>query len=320
MPMKRKGSWASCGKRYRRPSQPGSSIRGPVKKSTSGTPRLPVQSSADFRACLCSDSLVVPLVGSAVLADIELGYAFLAIASDKTDAAIQLNEFDDVEESEPDDLSASRLGLDKSRGGKDTSTDQSSYLGGQPYDIDEAPFDSILQKLRSNIRLGPSSGKRIDTVSEEDLKMLGSVMQGYGEAVLDLKRLSGRVEGRADLQVKEVALQLQRIKDAMRKVADLRGDSSDDDDEGLLGQGTGGSVDDMKQRYERILRTQQDLGRRLAQVQGKLINNLQPDLSDPEKAWLAETERVAEMMKDTGADSELTTQYQEVSVHFAMRY
>ena len=234
----------------------------------------------------------------------------MAIASDKTAAAIQLNEFDDIEEDKPDELLASRL--DKSAGPKDASANPSSYLGGQAYNITEESFDAVMQKLKSNVRIGPSGGKRIDSVSEEDLKMIGSVMQGYGEAVLDLKQLSGRVEGRADLQVKEVALQLQRIKDAMRKVADLRGDSTDDEDEGLLGQGTGGSVDEMKQRYERILRTQRDLGSRLAQVQGKLINNLQPDLSDTEKAWRAEMERVAEMMKETGEASELTTSYQKV--------
>jgi hypothetical protein len=263
-----------------------------------------------------SESSLVPAVGSAVLADIELGYAFMTIASDKTAAIIQLNEFDDVEETEQDDLLMAPL--DESRGRDEPIVDPSSYLGGQPYNITDKSFDAVIRKLKGSVQLGHLGGKRIDSVSEEDLKMIGNVMQGYGEAVLELKQLSGRVEGRADLQVKEVALQLQRIKDAMRKVADLRGDSSDDEDEGLLGQGTGGSVDDMKQRYERIVRTQKDLGSRLAQAQGKLINNLQPDLSDTEKAWRAEMERVAEMMKETGETPELIIRYQEVGHQIAL--
>jgi hypothetical protein len=261
----------------------------------------------------CDDSRsdVSPITGSTVLADIELGYALLATSFNRSAAVIQLNEFADTEDLEAEDLLASKL--ESSRLGNEA-TVSTSYLINKPYDISPDTFDDISEDLGRLTTTLSSNGERLENITIEDLEAIGKVLRANTDAILEIKRLAGRVEGRADLQVREVGLQLERLRDAMRKVADLRGENPDED-ESLLGHGTGGSVDEMKQRYDRITRTQHEIASRLAKVQGKLKNTLQPDLSDSERAWQAEMERVAELLDQAGDErnsSEMILKLQDV--------
>jgi hypothetical protein len=259
----------------------------------------------------CSETEVKPVLGTTVLADIELGYALLATSSDKSVAVLQLNEFADSEDFAAEDLLATSLSASTS--GKNASS-AASYLGAQPYDVSGPDFDTALADLKEITQTVTSSNQRLDDISIEDLEAIGTVLRANTQAILEMKRLSGRVEGRADLQVKEVGLQLQRLKVAMRKVAELRGEDPENEDDALLGQGTGGSVHDFQQRYDRILKTQQELASRLGKVQGKLKSTLQPDLSDAEKAWQSELQKtVANLEKSDEGKPSMNGEYDLVS-------
>jgi len=246
-----------------------------------------------------SQTEVKPILGATVLADIELGYALLATSSDKTAAVIQLNEFADAEDLGANDLLATSLS--KNTPGQE-GTSSASYLAAKPYDVSGSEFDKALADLRKATQTITNSNQRVDNVSIEDLEAIGTVLRANTHAILEMKKLSGRVEGRADLQVKEVGLQLQRLKGAMRKVAELRGEDPDNEDDALLGQGTGGSVGDFQQRYRRILKTQQELASRLGKVQGKLKSTLQPDLSDAEQAWQTELQKAIDALETSSEE------------------
>jgi hypothetical protein len=241
-----------------------------------------------------SQTEVKPILGATVLADIELGYALLATSSDKTAAVVQLNEFADAEDLGADDLLATSLS--KSTPGQEGSS-SASYLAAKPYDVSRSDFDKALAELRKATQTITNSKQRLDNVSIEDLEAIGTVLRANSHAILEMKKLSGRVEGRADLQVKEVGLQLQRLKGA-----ELRGEDPENEDDALLGQGTGGSVNDFQQRYNRILKTQQELASRLGKVQGKLKSTLQPDLSDAEQAWQTELQKAADALETSSEE------------------
>jgi hypothetical protein len=264
---------------------------------------------ADYALCV-RQSALLPVVGIAVISDIDIGYALLALTSERDCIGLPMNEFEHAPTQEVESLGLSRMSLAGANSSSEVAEPLTSYLGGETSrDWDYTP---ILKAKDQRMEIVQSVGsKRLDDVSATDLKTMGTLTQAYGEAILEVKKIANRVEGRADLQVKEVAWQLQRLKEAMKKVAELKGEQSDDHDEGLLGQGVGGSVDDMKKRFERIMRTQRDINQRVTSVQTTLMNNLQPGLTVKETEWQAELQRTEALL--SGGESSLDGKRSSVS-------
>lgn len=252
-----------------------------------------------------------------VVADIDLGYALLSLTSKRQLVVVPLDHHLPSATSITDKL----VPLDASVDAPVVAETEamSSFLTDHAFTVTPQDFDAILAgKSQRQETIGQRGSRPLNEITTDDLRIMGTLMQMFSQAVLEVKKLSNRVEGRADLQVKEVGLQLQRLKTAMIKVDQLNskrpihGDGAsddaaangnDDDDNDLLGDGAAiTSVNEIKTRLSRISSTQTTLARRLEAAHAKLSTKWEPELGHDEREWAAEMARVERSLDTQGGE------------------
>jgi hypothetical protein len=166
--------------------------------------------------------------------------------------------------------------------------------------VPPAPLDAqkgLPKNTRIALPTNIAKGKELE-ITPETLRFLGQAVQSYRGETRDIVSAANVVQGRLELQLKELSRQLGKLAEVERIV-----ESDKKKAEGALGG-----------RLEKAREKQRELLARLDRVLQRLMDSHQPVLSTYEKQWFEELARMeAQISKDkTGSGRTLQARLDQV--------
>lgn len=222
------------------------------------------------------------VVAVAVVSDVYLSYSFLALTAELQLVALELNLRiinDDVDGEWANDTPSS-ITDGAGRG-------YVSLLGSGPAFVPPDPFKSVSGLPSQPLLAGSNTGlggKAELKVTPETLRFLGKTVERFRGEIRDVVRAGNAVQGRLDVQVREMQRQLERLADIRRRTAEVR--------EGTDGAAPAGTSK-LEQRLARVSGTQRELVSRTDRILQRLMDAHHPSLSVYERKWFEELERMA---------------------------
>lgn len=129
--------------------------------------------------------------------------------------------------------------------------------------------------------LSDADRKPLTSITPDHLRLLGKTVTSLLTDVRAARSASSVVQSRLDLQLKELARQLDKVAEVSDSVAELKG------------------VEGLEARVGRVAEGQAKLVARVDRLLQRLMDRSQPVLSETERKWFDELER---MRSDVGAD------------------
>ncbi|CDR99741.1 uncharacterized protein SPSC_02573 [Sporisorium scitamineum] len=222
---------------------------------------------------------VNPVTAVAILSDVYLSYAFLAVTADLQLVGVELSLR--VEQDELDS-SASR-GQATALRASDSANPPKQYvslLGDGPAFQPPAIFaqSAGVQGLPQHPRRAALSGTSTKSelqITPDLLRALGKTVETYRHEIRDVVSAGNAVQARLDLQVREMTRQLEKLNTIRLRCQSL------------------GSKGTLGERVQKIAATQVQLVARIDKALQRLMDSHQPSLSMYEKKWFEELERIA---------------------------
>ncbi|WVR08211.1 hypothetical protein IAU60_005258 [Kwoniella sp. DSM 27419] len=212
-----------------------------------------------------------PIVGTAHLCNIDLGYGVVALASSGQLAFVETN----LRVAETSTVLPSETG-GQSKSAKSEVANPS--LLAKPLD-----FTGLISTLRepstaynplSTLRKGiPEANKPVEKVTTDHLRVLGEIAKQIQPRSQAVRSASRAIEGRLDLEVQELQRQIRMLRECQTKIAMLK-------------------KTEASERAKRLLEKQQDLTGRLDGMLRRVDRGPGPEVSQAEKQWFDEVERL----------------------------
>lgn len=236
------------------------------------------------------------MIGFAVINDVFLGYAAIAIQADMRISGIELafRTHRSTENGEdPTDMDIQSPLLENGHS-EETISQRYAVFG----DASPLSLPSLLssrntpQRISARFASPPNSSKGTRATREakptieltiESLKFLGSTVESLDKAIRELTSAGNIVQDRLGLQLSEIPKQVDKLLDTDAK---LEQHSSN------LGART-------TKRLEQIKQDQDNLNARADRILQRLMDASQPDLSLQEQEWIDELERVQRLTGDS---------------------
>lgn len=219
-----------------------------------------------------------PVTAVAILSDVYLSYAFLAVTADLQLVGVELSLRVEHDGADSPPAMAQELGLSESKLPKP----YVSLLGEGPAFQAPAVFaaGSGVQGLPSHPRRAAMAGasKGEVQVTPDTLRALGKTVESYRHEIREVVSAGNAVQARLDLQVREMTRQLSKLDQIRARCA-------------ALGSGDGPSV--LGERVARLASTQVALVGRIDRALQRLMDSHQPSISVYERRWFDELERIA---------------------------
>lgn len=216
--------------------------------------------------------------GLVIFSDVYLSYGLLGLSSASRLAALELElRFDPV----ADSIGAAVAQPDTPPKARSTELGYVSLLSENRFDFDKV-LKSGTKPLDARSALAEVPKKPLETIDAATLRALGGAIALVQERTHALDAASEQIEQRLDLQIKEVARQLERVTDLI---------------EGLNASTGPG------ERVDQVLARQLVLVSRVDKALQRLMDDQQPILSDVEKRWFQELERLRENVRGAGGIS-----------------
>ena len=244
--------------------------------------------ASEIRQLVSAESKHV--VGASVLCNISLGYAVLALASSGQLAALEL-DFHSTALAVTTQFDANTL-IEKVA--EDEEEDPASLLLSSAFAVDALISDVRVQLARLSptaVRsMIPKPKVQLQEISANDLKTIGALVALVQEVIQAVKSASEEVEHRLYVQLKEYQRHIRLVKDVVSTVDSLKASSTS--------------------RVESLLEKQVTMEGRLDDVVGRLVSGKGDQLSEKEKQWMEELERLRSRVRE---GSGLVNKVKEVS-------
>jgi hypothetical protein len=154
---------------------------------------------------------------------------------------------------------------------------------------------------------GIDAKKPITEVDSNSLRVLGRLAEIYSEGKSQMESLSDNTERRLDTQVLEVKRQLKRLQEIISTIDCLSVPGSKGED-----------LPSMEERLDAVASKQENYLERLDKVTQVLMNGAHPELTNKEKEWMEELDRVKKQVGGEGRSlvgrlNVVSAEYREVS-------
>ncbi|KAL8291645.1 hypothetical protein RQP46_001903 [Phenoliferia psychrophenolica] len=241
---------------------------------------------------LKTDTTDRPVVGLVVVNDVYLGYSLLVLTSALQLVAIALHL-----RVPPLPISSASIPSSSSHQqhapSRLSSSDPPAYLSlleGTPFTPPTLLSQSSRSSLPSVPRRTSSTSTPLTTITPTSLRSLGTTVNEFRAQIHALVGASNAVQVRLETQMKELSRQLRKLEELSRLSAELRRSTTSDS------SGEGG----LQGRLEKVTRNQEELVRRTDRVLQRLMDAHEPELSQYERKWFAELERLEKEIEGAG--------------------
>lgn len=214
------------------------------------------------------------MAGLTLFSDVYLSYGLLGLSSTSRLAALELElRFDPSTESTSSPVPAPGTPAK-------APADQGyiSLLTENRFDFDKV-IKTATVPLDTRSVLGKTSSKPLETIDADTLRALGNAIALVQERTHAVDAASAQIERRLDLQIKEVARQLERVSSLIDNLNKVKGPGA---------------------RVDQVLERQLNLVTRVDKALQRLMDDQQPVLSDVEKRWFKELERLRDNVRGAG--------------------
>ncbi|GAA5898603.1 hypothetical protein JCM8208_004711 [Rhodotorula glutinis] len=241
-----------------------------------------------------------PVEGLALLNDVYLGYSLILVTAALQPVGIELAlRIDDSATALDGGLAASTAAGGPATPAKPTAAAAStepayvSLLSQSPFTV-----PAILSRPRTALpvlpRLPTTTGEL--RITPDTLRQLGKHVQATQTAMRDLVAASGVVSARVELQMRELARQVDKVRELDERRAELGRSVG----AGAAGAGQGGEAGGVEARVRAAEERQHALLARTDRVLQRLVEGHQPQVSAVERKWFDELERLSDQV-DGGA-------------------
>lgn len=201
-----------------------------------------------------------PIIGGLTVCNITLGYGLLALASSHQMAGVEL------------DFRVTTDSFQHMQPVVEDEADHSSLLLAKPVDFGKVVALPAFNP-KSLARKLPESNRPIQTISPAHLRVIGEIISQIRQRVETIRSASLIIENRLDLQMQEYQRQIKLLKETRDKIDSLKSSGS-------------------RSRAETLLEGHGTLGARLDKAVVGLSGMKRSELSQGEKKWAEELERL----------------------------
>ncbi|KAJ9097833.1 hypothetical protein QFC19_006623 [Naganishia cerealis] len=188
-----------------------------------------------------------------------------------------------------------------------------SLLSQHIYDIQPQTFDRILANMQVRSIVQPAKGKQpIQSITADDLRLLAQITQKFTGAIQEVRSTSSQVEGRLDLQVREVARQLQKVRSIIAQIRAVNGQDNRTVRHEIPDFDTTDTLGYLRERSKQLIEKQQSITERLGKAMQTMMDNAHPDLSLQEKAWIQDLEKIQKELEGEESSNSLKSRVQAV--------
>jgi nucleoporin NUP82 len=168
--------------------------------------------------------------------------------------------------------------------------DRASLLLNQPFDYNKtlSSIRSTQASVKTTLKKVPMSSSPISIISPEHLRVIGEIIAQLQSRISAIRAASQAIEHRLDLQVQEFQRQLKLLKDCSGSINSLKSSSTLDS-------------------AEKLLETQDQLSARLDGILGALSAEHRPQITEAEKRWFGELEKLRSRVNGGGGFGLLRT-------------